>query len=165
MKTRILFLITALGMILLGCSTPRYLQTEQKDSIRIETRVERIFERDTLILEIPVQSEKQTVRDSTSHLENEYAESDARVNTDGTLFHSLNTKPQKKPIPFDKPVERKDSIVYINKEVKVPYPIEKKLSWWEQTSVRYFPLSLGLIALSLIYILRKPLRSLIRRFI
>lgn len=75
------------------------------------------------------------VKDSTSHLENEYAVSDARINPDGTLFHSLVTKPREIEVSFQKPVVTKDSerthVVYKMSVQKVK--VEKPKTWWEQT--------------------------------
>lgn len=75
------------------------------------------------------------VKDSTSHLENDYAISDARVNPDGTLFHSLATKPREIEVPFQKPVVTKDSIRtrVVTKTSVQKVEVEKPKTWWEQT--------------------------------
>lgn len=95
---------------------------------------------DTVYLEIPPQTAQRETRDSTSHLENDYAESDARINSDGSLYHDLKTKPQKKPLEFEKPVERKDSIVYRTKtvtETKVK-EVPRELTWFQKTQIYGF---------------------------
>lgn len=159
----IVILITFLS----GCGTIKKLPTSlnKSDSVHIETRYIRYTIKDTIYLEIPAQTAECTTRDSSSHLENDYAVSDARINTDGTLFHDLKTKPQKKPVPTEKQVERKDSIIYIDKEVEVPVPVERELSWWEKTSIKFFPLSLTALLMAVVFIFRKPILNLIRRFI
>lgn len=98
--------------------------------------------------------------DSTSHLENDYATSDARINPDGTLYHDLKTKPQKKPVKFEKPVERKDSTIYKTKTVteteivKVP----RDLTWWQKTQIYGF----WVILFILVIVYRKKILSFVK---
>lgn len=134
----LLFLTLLLG----GCASSRRLteNVHQQDSVqvKVETRIE--YVPDTVFIEIPAQTSERETADSTSHLENDYATSDARINPDGTLYHDLKTKPQKKPVEFEKPVERKDSIIYKTKTVtetkieKVP----RDLTWWQKTQILGF---------------------------
>ena len=114
-----------------------------RDSVRTETKIETVYVTDTLLVEIPAQTAERTTADSTSFLENDYAKSEARINPDGTLFHSLETKPQKKPVEFQKPVERKDSIVYRYKYRDKNVVVEKKLSRWQQFKMDYGGFALG----------------------
>lgn len=149
-----------------SCGTQREMETfGRMDSTRIEIRTHVIRIPDTVYFEIPQQHAERTTVDSASRLENEYAVSDTRINADGSLFHSLQTKPQRKPVPTQREIERKDSIVYVDKRVEVPYPVERKLTWWENTSIKWFGYSLGLILILLIWTFRKPLLALARRFI
>lgn len=87
---------TSLLFFVCSCS-PRIYPTEKTDSVRVEIR-ERLI-RDTALLEIPVLVEKQITRDTASHLENAYAESDAVVDSLGYLHHSLSSRPQIIRIP------------------------------------------------------------------
>ena len=148
----------ALCMMLSGCKSVKYVPIKSKDSVRVDTRYIRYTEKDTVFVEIPAQAAERTAADSVSHLENDFAVSDARINADGTLFHNLKTKPQKKPVPVDKVIERKDTIVYVDKKVEVPVPVEKKLGWWDRTSINLFSYSLGIIAVLayiIIWLVRK----------
>lgn len=161
-----LFLISTL--LLVSCATGRKVGTVtflEKDSVRTEVRKEVIYIPDTVYIKIPAQSAERTTKDSTSNLENDFASSTARINPDGTLYHDLNTKPQDKPVPTEKEVERNDSIVYVDRFTEVPVPVEKELSWWERTCIKWFPYSIGSFLLSLVVIFRKPMLTLIRRFI
>lgn len=161
-------LLIAFPCLLCTCGTQKKIPaTVLTDEVNreIEVRYEKIFLTDTVFLEIPRQTASVITPDTTSTLENDFAISKASIDTLGRMHHSLQTKPQKKPVPVSKEVERKDSIVYIDKKIEVPVPIERELSWWERTSIRYFPYSLALIILSLLFIFRKPLLTLIRRFI
>lgn len=125
---RLTALLLAAVLLLGGCCSSRRLTTDnnRRDSTRIEVRTQIIHVPDTVYLEIPPQQSERTTADSTSHLENDYAVSDARINPDGTLFHNLNTKPQRKPLPTEKEIIRNDSIVYkdryINKTVTKEVP-------------------------------------------
>ncbi len=109
-----LMIILALLMMCGSCCPCKNLTTETSthDSIRVETNTVTVYVPDTVLIEIPLQTAERTTADSTSHLENDYATSDARINADGTLFHSLNTKPQEKPVEVKKKEVRKDNIVY-----------------------------------------------------
>lgn len=156
-------LLLLIALLLTACGTPKKLTTTQQDSTRIEIRETVIYVPDTVFVEIPAQTAERTTQDSTSHLENDYTLSDARINPDGSLYHDLKTKPQEKPVPIEKPVERKDSIIYrtqyIDREVTVE--VERELSWWEKTQIYGF---WGLVVILLI-VYRKKIFALARRFI
>lgn len=161
--------ILLFALLLLGaCSTTRMLSsqaTNERDSVRIEYRERIVSVPDTVFVEIPAQTAERTTLDSTSHLENDYAESDARINPDGTLFHSLDTKPQMKPVPTEKQIEYRDSIVYRDRikteTVTETEYVERSLSWWEKTQIYGFWLALAVIAI----LCRKTLFALVKRFI
>lgn len=147
-----------------GCSPGKHLAKtqQQQDSTRVEVRKEIVYVPDTVYLEIPAQTAERTTRDSSSHLENDFAESDARINSDGTLYHDLRTKPQEKEIPVEVPKERKDSIIYRNIEVEKIVPVERELTKWQKTQMRGFWVVLVVLV---VYVFRKPFLALIRRFI
>ncbi len=163
MKRNIIYCIIAF-LLLTSCGVGKHLpiQTEQRDSVRIEVRKETKYIRDTVFLKIPAQSAEMTTRDTSSHLETDYAKSDARINPDGTLYHSLWNKPQEKPIPVMVPLIQKDSIVYRLKLKKEVVQIPRDLTAWQKWQMRSFWILLSAVA---VYILRKPLLLLIRRFI
>lgn len=122
-----------------GCASSRRLSesVHQQDSVdvRVETRIE--YVPDTVLIEIPAQTAERETADSISHLENDYATSDARINPDGSLFHDLKTKPQKKPVNVERPVEYRDSIVYKTKtvtETKI-VQVPRNLTWWQKTQI------------------------------
>lgn len=75
--------------------------TQTKDSVRVEYR-ERLV-RDTAYIEVSREVERIITRDTTSHLENTYATSDASIQA-GLLHHSLETKPQKLATPVEVPI-------------------------------------------------------------
>ena len=112
MKIPLIILVVFLFCCSCGPGKRLPVQTENRDSIRVEVREKTVYIRDTVYMTIPAQSAENTTRDTSSHLETDYAESDARINPDGTLHHSLRNKPQEKPVPVDVPQTQKDSIVY-----------------------------------------------------
>lgn len=118
-----------------GCRSVKYVPVyvHDKDSTHTETHTRIDYVKDTLRYAIPGQKAESTARDS-SHLENDYAVSDARIMPDGTLHHTLETKPQERPIVFDKPVERKDSVIYKyrTRTDVMPVEVEKPLTWWQK---------------------------------
>ena len=113
-------------------------------------------------MKIPAQTAENTTRDTSSHLETDYAESDARIDPDGTLHHSLRNKEQEKPVPMDVPTTQKDSIVYKDRYVYEKVEVPRDLSAWQKWQIRSFWILLSVTA---VYVLRKPLLSLVRRFI
>lgn len=163
-----MFLFGMLLCALLGsCKSQKNLihEKEHKDSVRVDVRYQTIIVPDTVYFEIPPQISESTTAESTSHLENDYATSDARINPDGTLFHKLATKPQKKPVEVDKKIEQRDSIIYVEKlnteTGQQIVEVERKLSWWEKTRIYGF----YLLAAMLVVIYRKSIWSLLRKFI
>ena len=145
------------GYGMLSVPPPYHLYTRQ----RVETIVRTEYIPDTVLVEVPVESERQTVRDTTSHLETSFATSDARINADGSLSHSLANKPQKKPVPTEKEVVYRDSLVYRDKIVEKAVPVERELTWWQQTQMRGFWIVLAII----VVVYRKKIFAVVRRFI
>ena len=118
---------------------------EARDSVRVEERVREVKVTDTLFIEVPRQAAERTTADSSSHLENDYALSDARILADGSLLHTLETKPRTDTLTRELSVQAKDSIIYREKVVPQPVPIEKPIGWF--TRLRLW---LGNVMLALI---------------
>ncbi len=164
-----LFLIIISLIGLTCCSPCKHLITEERqasaDSVRIEYRERIILVPDTVIITIPAQTAERTTLDSISHLENDFAESDARINSDGSLFHSLNSKPQEMEVPTQKEVAQRDSIVYrdrwLQKTVTKTVTVERDLSWWQKTQIYGFWIVLLIVGV----FHRKKIINLIRRLL
>lgn len=145
---------------LTACCQPKLLGDYKQDSVRVEVVENIVYVHDTLIYEVPLIKEVQTVRDTTSHLTNTYAESWASVRSDGTLSHSLTTRPQQIPIPYKKTEKQRDSIVYRTVEKQVMVEVERNLSWWEQTQIKGFWALLAFIAVTgSLHLIKKKLFS------
>lgn len=158
MKNLLLILILA---AVTACCPCRHLTTSTADSVRVETIVRTEYIPDTVLVEVPVESERQTVRDTMSHLETSFAVSDARINADGSLSHSLANKPQKRPIPTEKEVIYRDSIVYRDRVNTEIVEVERKLTWWQQTKMKGFWIALAII----VVVYRKKIFTVARLFI
>lgn len=163
MKKKII-LILSVFLLLTSCGAGKHLpiQTDQRDSVRVEVREVTRYVPDTAWMNIPAQSAENTTRDTSSHLETDFAESDARIDPDGTLHHSLRNKPQKQPVPVDVPQTQKDSIVYRDRFISETIEVPRDLTSWQKWQMRSFWILLSVTA---VYVLRKPLLFLIRRFI
>lgn len=151
-------------LCLTSCGAGRRLPVheENRDSVRVEVREVTKYVRDTVYMKIPAQTAENTTRDTSSHLETDFAESDARINPDGTLYHSLQNKEQEKPVPVDVPHTQKDSVVYRDRLVKETVEVPRELTAWQKWQMRSFWILLSGLVL---FVLRKPLLTLIRRFI
>lgn len=146
--TAAIFVFIAIVMLLFSsCRTgQQVVVVEGKDSIRIEERIREIKITDTLFVEVPIQKESTTVRDSSSHLENDYAVSDARIMADGSLYHSLETKARTDTLSKELSVQAKDSIIYRYKLNTKVVTVEKPMGWFTQMRLWLGNVMLVLIA-------------------
>lgn len=132
-----------------------------RDSVRVETQIRTEYVRDTVLVEVPAEEKAQTVRDTTSHLETTFAESDAAITPDGALYHTLRNKPQQHPAEVETKVVYRDSIIYRDRIKTERVEVERDLTWWQQTRLRGFWILLAVV----VWLLRKPVVELVRRFI
>ena len=159
-KVKCVYVMFLVACLLSGCAARRIVGVTSQDSVRVEV-VERVeYITDTIEVAIPYEREAVT-RDTSSHLVNAYAMSDAAILPDGRLFHSLETIPQLRPFSFEKPILRRDSIVYRNFYREEVVEVERDLTWWQETQIRAFWAMLFIIC---IVILWKLLRSKISAF-
>ncbi len=127
MNNRIIF--AALGALsVLSCS-PRIIQVPVRDTLTV-TRTEVL--RDTVVqFVLPEESAANTTRDTVSHLETKYAESDAAV-SEGILRHTLKNKPteiETKIVYRDK-VTTEYKVREIPVTVEVPKAYTPRWVWW-----------------------------------
>ncbi len=155
---------------LTGCSTQKPTQTPPP-VVPIETSTEtKIIHTetiDTVFIEIPAQSAERTTPDKFSHLETDYAESDARINADGTLTPTLANKPHPTPVP----VKNTTDTIFVDRNIEVPVPVEvpkeveRQLTIWQQVRLNTWGWLATAVALCAGWFLRKPIINLARRFI
>ena len=168
MKQTMLLLFTA--ALLTGCKTAKQPQPPLP-VVPIETttttRTIHTESIDTVFIEIPAQSAERTTQEKTSHLETDYAESDARINEDGTLSHTLKNKPTKHPAP----VKNSTDTIYVDKVIEKPVPtevpkeVERELTWWEKIRLDTWGWLVTALVLCVGWICRKPLLTLARRLL
>lgn len=148
MKRLQIVVLCAIMSAVTGCCPTRPIATSTRDSVRVKTVIRTEYIPDTVFIEIPVESERQTVRDTTSHLETSFAVSDAHINPDGSLFHSIANKPQKRPIATEKEVIHKDSIVYRDRTQTEVVKVERELTRWQKIQMRGFWVALVVLLLT-----------------
>ena len=129
-----LFSLLLLLAVASACGAARSL-VNTADSTRVEVRYETLTIHDTAYVELPVIIEKIQTLDTTSKLENDYARSEASV-TAGILKHSLETKPAQLPVPVEKEIVHRDSIVFRDRVVTEVKEVEQQLSFWQQFKMR-----------------------------
>ena len=155
MKHFLLFIFSALCV---ACSVARQAAPSENLSTRIE--VVTVFEKDTVLVEIPQIVEKVQTMDTVSFLENEFAKSSAEV-SDGILSHSLETKPVQKPVEIQKEIVYRDSVVFRDRTVVETVEVEKPLTGWQQLKIKSggyaIGMIIGMIVCSVLYIV-KPLK-------
>ncbi|MCM1093806.1 MAG: hypothetical protein NC421_07625 [Lachnospiraceae bacterium] len=175
MKHLILILIPLLALMSCRTTMPTVTTAPMILTDHDEKTVERevITEIDTVtvFIEIPAQSAYRETPDSTSHLETDYAISDAWVNSDGTLGHTLENKLHSKPVdvPVPKTTVNNNQTEAKIKEVPVsvpqPYPVEKDISRWESFKMDSFWWLLAALAVLGCITFRKPLAKIINSFL
>ena len=129
------YYITILPLALcVSCGPARHASVS--DSTRVEVREATRYVKDTMYLELPVITERIVTRDTTSHLENDYAVSEASI-SGGYLSHSLATKPARTAVETETREVVRDSIVFrdrlVEVPVEVPVEVERPLSRWQRT--------------------------------
>ena len=118
-----MFIVMFLMMGCSICQRVQYVPVESKiDSVIIEKIVERVDS-----VEVPVPGESVEVfREDSSHLETSVAISDAKIDSNGMLHHTLknkNTNLKKEIVYKDKIIEKK---VEVEKEVPVEVEVPVK---------------------------------------
>ena len=145
----LLFFLACGLLCLCSCSVKRAVQKENKEErVRVEYR--EILKTDTVTVQLP-QERIEVIRRDSSHLETSLAASDARIQPDGTLYHTLENKHYTPKIEI-KYLDRetiRDSIVYQSKEV--PYFVEKELNWWQKIRMKAGGLAIISIILGAAY--------------
>ena len=132
----------ALGALLSSCRSTHY--------IPVETTITEVKEvHDTIRIQDTIKNEKQiVVREAdTLEIERINAEYGFKLDKAQKTILILNKELQQQSHKED---EVKEKIVYKTKEVQVPYPVERKLSKWEQIKIDLGGWMVGFIILSII---------------
>lgn len=163
---RLLLLVVAV-CCLYSCRSKQQVVSSEPvilhDRDSIETRFVERLRVDTVRVNVyvPAQSAMQTVRDSVSFLETDFAWSRAWIGEDGSLGHRIENKPQALEGEGYVPVKDTESdrveLRYRDVPVRVPVnvEVEKKLSLWQQIRLTAFWPLAGFCVLLLLWIFRK----------
>lgn len=160
----LLICVIAVSLLIVSCGSRKNVVLSQTHSERSSIKTHHLVKwlTDTVYIEIPAQTAERTTRDSASHLENEYAVSEAAITADGSLWHTLATKPQKRAQPYKRAVESRDSIVYVATADTVPQIVyrDKPLTRWQSVRLDTWGWLLAALLLSIAGLFRKPLYRL-----
>lgn len=163
-----IFITITTALFLTGCKTAK---PERLPVVPIETNtdtkivhVERI---DTVFIKVPAQVAERTTTEKVSHLETDYAVSDARINDDGTLTHSLQNKTTELPVPAKVTADTIciEKVVEKPVPIEVPVEVERKLSPWHKTRLDTWGWLATALGLCVGWIFRKPIITLARRLL
>ena len=131
-----------------ACATAR--QAAPSEKIITETRVETVFQTDTVFLEVPRIVEKIVTKDTVSVLENEYAKSEASL-SDGLLAHSLETKPIQQPVEIQTKIVYRDSVLFKDVVVYETVEVEKELTGWQSFKMKMGGWFLGILIILIVF--------------
>lgn len=152
-----LFIVAIALLLLLNSCCPKLTQprpvfTQLQDSSWTKQTISVKMTIDTAAVRLPLQrSERDTPCDS-SYLENDFAESHAWINPDGTLHHDLSTKETDVKVPVTNVEKEKETEHNAVKEVPVPYPVEVKVPA-EITPWQNFRMVLGTISMIVMFLI------------
>ena len=138
------FTLVLFSVLCVACATTR--QATPSEKIITETRIETVYQTDTVYLEVPQIVEKVVTKDTVSVLENEFAKSAASV-SDGLLAHSLETKPVQKPVEVQTKIVYRDSVIFKDVVVYETVEVEKELSRWQTFKMKTGGITLTILSL------------------
>ena len=138
------FTLVLFSALCVACATTR--QAAPLEKIITETRIETVYQTDTVYLEVPKIVEKIVTKDTVSVLENEFAKSAASVSA-GLLAHSLETKPVQKPVEVQTKIVYRDSVIFKDVVVYETVEVEKELSGWQTFKMKTGGITLTILSL------------------
>lgn len=156
--------VLAVLLPICGCCSYRHMQNTDtiRDSVRVEIKDTTIYSSDTVYIELPAQSGEKMTKDSTSHLETDYAESDARIEN-GILFHSLRNKARSFPVVVPR-VKNIHSKIYstTNRQESIrQIPVPRELTFFQKLQIKGFWAVLAV----LVFLQRKSIIKVLSRLV
>lgn len=173
---RPIYLIFMLALVLAGCKTQKTVTPlaptvlNHSDSVKVETVINTVYVPVEVAVDFPEQSESIETLNDSSHVETDLAFSDAWI-TDGILHHLIKNKKGKLTdtsyIPQTSEKTTKETVSVREIPIPTPYPVEveKSLTLIERIKITSFWYLLAVALCGVGYIFRKPLISVIHRFI
>ena len=144
------FILVLFSLLCVACGSVK--QVTPTERVVTETRIETVYQTDTVLLEIPKIVEKVVTKDTVSVLENDYAKSQAVV-TDGLLAHSLETKPVQKPVEVQTNIVYRDSLIVKDNVMVQTVEVEKELTGWQTFKMKTGGFALGIIVLLIVCVI------------
>lgn len=148
-----------------GCCPRRIgISRSAADSVSSDREVryvERV--RDTVVyVNVPAEARQAESHRDSSFLETTVAKSVARVNGDGSLFHTLENKPRKEPVTVAvKDKSRNETISAASVRIeRVEVPVPSPLTWMQKTLMGCGIAFVSLVAAAVVFFC---LRAFIRR--
>ena len=144
------FILVLFSLLCVACGSIK--QVTPTERVVTETRIETVYQTDTVLLEIPKIVEKVVTKDTVSVLENDYAKSQAVV-SDGLLAHSLETKPAQKPVEVQTKIVYRDSVIVKDNVIIQTVEVEKELTGWQSFKMKMCGWMLGMIILLIVCVI------------
>ena len=144
------FILVLFSLLCVACGTIK--QVTPTERVVAETRIETVYQTDTVLLEIPKIVEKVVTKDTVSVLENNYAKSQAVI-SDGLLAHSLETKPVQKPVEVQTKIVYRDSVIVKDNVIIQTVEVEKELTGWQTFKMKTGGFALGIIVLLIVCVI------------
>ena len=144
------FILVLFSLLCVACGSVK--QVTPTERVVTETRIETVYQTDTVVLEIPKIVEKVVTKDTVSVLENDYAKSQAVI-SDGLLAHSLETKPVQKPVEVQTKIVYRDSVIVKDNVIIQTVEVEKELTGWQTFKMKTGGFALGIIVLLIVCVI------------
>ena len=144
------FILVLFSLLCVACGSVK--QVTPTERVVTETRIETVYQTDTVLLEIPKIVEKVVTKDTVSVLENDYAKSQAVI-SDGLLAHSLETKPIQKPVEVQTKIVYRDSVIVKDNVIVQTVEVEKDLTGWQTFKMKTGGFALGIIVLLIVCVI------------
>ena len=144
------FVLVLFSLLCVACGSIK--QVTPTERVVTETRIETVYQTDTVLLEIPKIVEKVVTKDTVSVLENDYAKSQALV-SDGLLAHSLETKPVQKPVEVQTKIVYRDSVIVKDNVIVQTVEVEKELTGWQSFKMKMGGWFLGTLILLIVCVI------------
>ena len=144
------FILVLFSLLCVACGSIK--QVTPTERVVTETRIETVYQTDTVLLEIPKIVEKVVTKDTVSVLENDYAKSQAVV-SDGLLAHSLETKPAQKPVEVQTKIVYRDSVIVKDNVIVQTVEVEKELTGWQSFKMKMGGWFLGILIILIVLLI------------
>ena len=144
------FILVLFSLLCVACGSIK--QVTPTERVVTETRIETVYQTDTVLLEIPKIVEKVVTKDTMSVLENDYAKSQAVV-SDGLLAHSLETKPVQKPVEVQTKIVYRDSVIVKDNVIIQTVEVEKELTGWQSFKMKMGGWFLGILIILIVLLI------------